>query len=1100
LEELVKEKTEKISIELEKHKRLENDIRQILEASSDAIRVIDTECNIIHCSKSFSRFKDHDKNPVGKKCYETSGEEECFTEGCPMRKIRESGKKFSFERKMKLKGGKEVFYHIDVIPYVDAVGNLLGIIENYRDISEEKKIKKKLEEEIKEHKRLEEEYRMLFDSSADAIMINGQEGFIDCNKATLKLFGLSSKEQFIKKHPSDFSPEKQPCGRTSAALSEEHDKRTLRDGRDFFEWVHLRPDGTFFSAEILLNRTIYRGEVVIQSTVRDITERKRTEERLEKEMQEHARLEKEYRMLFESSADAIMIHDGENYIDCNKAGLKLFGFTSKKQILEQHPRDLSAKKQPGGQNPHTLGEKHVKTALRTGSDFFEWVHLRLDGTPFLTEVLLSPILYRGRHVFQATVRDITERKEAEEKLKLEMAERGKLAEKYNVLLKASADAIGMFDENGFFECNRAFLEISGFSSKEEVMHKQPKDFSAPKQPDGKDSVTAAKEHIEKACREGMDFFEWICKRKDGSLYPCEIMLSRMEYQGGIALLIISRDITERKRAEEKLKFEMAEREKLAKKYDLLLQYSADGIGMFDESGFFECNRALFELYGYSSKEEFMHKQPEDISPPVQPNGVATAILAKEYIGKAVREGLNFFEWACIRKDGTPIMVEVMLSRMEYQGKVALLVIIRDITERKRAEEEIRHMNTIQKLILENSTLGIALIKNRVFEWVNGRVGELLQLSLDKLQGASTRIIYPSLEAYKHFNEKAYPMLAEGKRSDNVIELKRGDGSLFWGRLIGRALDPKDADGGSVWMLEDMTEEMQARKLAEENAQHKGRIEMANNVLHDIGNAMTGISTYVLKPQMEKEWPELQSLRRLHDLFMDNSRKLIAALGEDKQEALDKFIKALISSFEQKNSQYFEFSEKISGAVAHVCSVLELQRHYLKEKSTPLVTEINIANMINDTLVMMAGSLNKRNIKISFDVYGRKPNISGDQTRLIRVFLNIIKNICEAFDELESEKNRTLEVTVTKDEEKKEIKIVFADNAVGLTREMLRKVFDRGFTTKKDGSGIGLHECRSIVESHGGTMTMKSNGINTGASTIITFPCLKQRQNNDSTAE
>jgi signal transduction histidine kinase len=72
-------------------------------------------------------------------------------------------------------------------------------------------------------------------------------------------------------------------------------------------------------------------------------------------------------------------------------------------------------------------------------------------------------------------------------------------------------------------------------------------------------------------------------------------------------------------------------------------------------------------------------------------------------------------------------------------------------------------------------------------------------------------------------------------------------------------------------------------------------------------------------------------------------------------------------------------------------------------------------------------------------------------------------------------------------EKKEIIIVFSDNGIGFSPEMEEKLFERGFTTKRTGSGIGLYECRSIIESHGGTITIESKGIGTGASTIIKLP-------------
>lgn len=413
-----------------------------------------------------------------------------------------------------------------------------------------------------------------------------------------------------------------------------------------------------------------------------------------------------------------------------------------------------------------------------------------------------------------------------------------------------------------------------------------------------------------------------------------------------------------------------------------------------------------------------------------------------------------------------------------------------IRKHKRTEEQIHHINAIQNLILENSTLGIAFVRDRFFEWVNARVGELLMLPLEQIQGSSTRIIYPSDESYEELGRMAYPTLVRGERSDNTLQLKRSDGTLFWCRFVGKALDAARVHDGSVWMFEDITEAKEAQKLAEESAQQQGRIEMANNILHDVGNAMTGISSYILKPQTERTWQEVESLHKLHDLFIDVEQELINVLGAEKQRALDDFIKALASSLEERNANYLDFTKKMSAAVGHVCSVLDLQRHYLGEKTSPLATKINLLTIVNDTLVMLADNLKKRNIAVVLDAGNENLKVSGDQTRLVRVFLNIIKNVCEAFDEAKSVDDRKLEITVSSDENKKEIKVVFRDNAIGFTPASGEKLFERGFSSKPDGSGIGLHECRSIIESHSGTIVMESNGINSGAVTVITLPVVK----------
>lgn len=121
----------------------------------------------------------------------------------------------------------------------------------------------------------EEKFRSIFESSNDAIMLFGDKGFLDCNAATLRMFGCFGKEEFLGRHPSEWSPEVQPDGRGSFEAAEEKIAAAYREGRNFFEWTHRRANGEDFPAEVLLTAMRLEGRDVIQATVRDITERKR---------------------------------------------------------------------------------------------------------------------------------------------------------------------------------------------------------------------------------------------------------------------------------------------------------------------------------------------------------------------------------------------------------------------------------------------------------------------------------------------------------------------------------------------------------------------------------------------------------------------------------------------------------------------------------------------------------------------------------------------------------------------------------------------------------------------------------------------------------
>jgi len=131
---------------------------------------------------------------------------------------------------------------------------------------------------IKDRKQAEEKFRTLYDSTGDAIMLLDENSFYDCNKATLKLFGCKNKNEFCGKHPAELSPATQPCGTDSLVLAKKRIATAMETGSNLFEWTHRKLDGTDFPTEVLLSAMVLDGKKVIQSVIRDITERKQVEE------------------------------------------------------------------------------------------------------------------------------------------------------------------------------------------------------------------------------------------------------------------------------------------------------------------------------------------------------------------------------------------------------------------------------------------------------------------------------------------------------------------------------------------------------------------------------------------------------------------------------------------------------------------------------------------------------------------------------------------------------------------------------------------------------------------------------------------------------
>lgn len=148
-----------------------------------------------------------------------------------------------------------------------------GVLANSRDVSEHKRTEEALRDS-------ESRSRAIYEGSNDAVMLLTEKGFFDCNRRTLEMFGVESKSEFVGMHPADVSPRLQPDGRDSLSAAQERIETAFSRGHYRFEWMHRRRNGEDFPAEVLLSAHDFAGERVLQATVRDITDRKKTEEEL----------------------------------------------------------------------------------------------------------------------------------------------------------------------------------------------------------------------------------------------------------------------------------------------------------------------------------------------------------------------------------------------------------------------------------------------------------------------------------------------------------------------------------------------------------------------------------------------------------------------------------------------------------------------------------------------------------------------------------------------------------------------------------------------------------------------------------------------------
>lgn len=650
------------------------------------------------------------------------------------------GKVFTTEYRFLFKDGswhylESTFSNLLHIKGVEAIS------VNFKDIHQKKIAQIKLRES-------EERFRSFFEHSMDGILIGTETGDImAANKAAQQMFDMTEEEIKQAGRPG-LVDTTDPL--LAINLKERHEKGFTKAELQF-----IKKGGTKFPVE--LSSSVFKGTDGGQNTIiifRDISEWKKSEQQI-REFNERIQ------RISNATNDGVWEWDlVEDTVWWNEAFYNLLGYDSSVPVPELNV--WSEKIHPDDRDKIISRLKSIrKNVIDSWQDDFRY--LLPDGT--YGTVLDRAYVIRNEEgrpvrVIGAFV-DITERKRAEEKLANE---------------KILSDSLinnlpGIFylytNEGKFLRWNKNFEIVSGYST-EEIKKMHPIDFH-----EGAEK-NRLKDRLGKIFKMQVPGIELILTTKDKRNIPFFINSMAIIYEGIPCVIGIGNDITKRKKAEQ----DLIESEDA---FQRLFEESAEAILLLDGTHFIDCNESTVALLGYASKEDILNKSPWDISPEYQPDGKSSVRKTKEMTAKALKKGYHRFEWIHKKADDAEFPVEVMLTPIIIRGQQLFYTIWHDITERKKAEEDLRksmkEISDYKYALDESATVSFADEEGTI-TYVNDKFCKLYGYKKEEIVGQNHRVLNSKVHPasfWQHF----WQTIQKGKVLNAEVCNIAKDGKLHW---------------------------------------------------------------------------------------------------------------------------------------------------------------------------------------------------------------------------------------------------------------------------------------------------------------------------------
>ncbi|MEA3457268.1 MAG: PAS domain S-box protein, partial [Candidatus Thermoplasmatota archaeon] len=745
-------------------------------------------------------------------------------------------------------------------------------------------------------------------------------------------------------------------------------------------------------------------------TILDITENKKAEEK--------------FKALFDSSRDAIMTLTPPSwkFTSANPSTVELFKAKEESEFISKGPWEVSPEKQPNGKFSSDEAKKNIGNAMETGSSFFEWTHKTIDGKEFPTTVLLTRVeIEEGKPFLQATVRDITEQKKTEERLR-------ESEERFRGISQNIGDFIWEVDKDGKYTfISGKIREILGYEVSE-ILGKTP--FDLMPEDEAKRVNNILKEIVSE--KKPIVDLEKINIAKDGRKICLLSNATPLLAEGGklVGYRGVGKDITKRKQIEDEVRIR-----------DKAISSSINAIVIANMAGEITyVNPSLLKMWKYNNEHELLG---EPIIKLMGEKGMYMRI-----IDKVLDEGGWVGELPAERNDGSTFSIQLSMSLIRNdEGKpFRIMISVVDVSQQVEAEKSLKENEEKFRTFMETARDLMSITdKDGNFTDINKAMTRILGYSREEMIGMHITQILTKESLENDFKPNWEKLITNGEIGIETMFATKS-GSNICGELKAVAIydDDKRYVGGRV-VIHDVTDRMKAEKEIMESQKKIKEQNVKLKKLDELKSAFLNITSHELRTPMSsiKGYVQLLIRQSLGNISKEQEKALKVVLRNT--DRLDHLIQDIL-----------DISRLESGTMK-----------FIPEKT-------DLRKMMNEVAETMKSSSELKKITISTDVEDDLPELVVDQDRIKQVAINFINNAIKF-----SPDGSIINLRAKK--EGNDVLFEVQDFGRGIPKDTQEKVFetfyqvDSGMDRKFGGAGLGLAISRGIVIAHGGRIWVESKG-------------------------